>query len=308
MGRIGFYRRTGAACYDVRVKKPSFQAFLLAILVVGSLGLAACSKSGTPPEECCGDTKPVVTEPGEAPTLALLKEPADVAPFTVKDLDGKTISSADLRGKVVLVNFWATWCPPCRAEIPDLIALQEKYKANLVVIGVSEDEIPPEEVKAFATAQKMNYPVVMANPELAAIFKGVAALPTTFVIDPQGKIQQRHVGLLHADTTELETQYLSGMIKNVKVDRVEDENQALISRAAQAKEIPGVDLTKLTPAQRTMALKVLNIEKCTCGCDLTLAACRINDPNCSVSLPIAQKLVERIAKGETIELPPASTP
>lgn len=285
----------------MRVTKLSFQPLLLATVLAGLLGAAACSRTGAPPEECCGNTKPVVAEPGEAPTLALLKDPVDVTPFTVRDLDGKAISMADLKGKVVLVNFWATWCPPCRAEIPDLIALQAKYKDQLVVIGVSEDEIPPEEVKAFATGQKMNYPIVMSSPELSKIFKGVAALPTTFVIDPEGRIQQRHTGMLHPETTELETQYLSGLIKNVKVDRVEDESKALITKAAQAKEIPGVDLTKLTPGQRTTALKALNSENCTCGCELTLAACRINDPSCGVSLPIAQKLVERIAKGEKID-------
>ncbi|MFN7918389.1 MAG: TlpA disulfide reductase family protein [Vicinamibacterales bacterium] len=283
---------------------PPFRPFLLATVVAGLIAAAGCSKSGTPPEDCCGNTKPVVAEPGEAPTLALLKDPAQVQPFTVRDLDGKAISMADLKGKVVLVNFWATWCPPCRAEIPDLIALQAKYKDQLVIIGVSEDEIPPEEVKAFATGQKMNYPIVMANAELSTIFKGVAALPTTFVIDPEGRIQQRHTGMLHPETTELETQYLSGMIKNVKVDRVEDESKALITKAAQAKEIPGVDLTTLTPEQRTTALKALNSENCTCGCELTLAACRINDPSCGVSLPIAQKLVERIAKGEKIASSP----
>lgn len=282
------------------MKKPHLLPFLLATVVVSLLGAVACSKNGASPEECCGNTKPAVSEAGEAPTLALLKDPVDVTPFTVRDLDGKSISMADLKGKVVLVNFWATWCPPCRAEIPDLVALQAKYKDQLVIIGVSEDEIPPEEVKAFATGQKMNYPIVMSTPELSTIFKGVAALPTTFVIDPEGKIQQRHTGMLRPETTELETQYLSGLVKNVKVDRVEDENKALITRAAQAKEIPGVDLTKLTPAQRTTALKALNSENCTCGCELTLAACRINDPSCGVSLPIAQKLVERIAKGEQV--------
>lgn len=285
----------------MRVKKPSFATLLPAALLFVALGMAACNKNSANPEECCGDIKhPAVTEPGEAPTLALLKDPTAVPGFTVRDLDGKSISIADLRGKVVLVNFWATWCPPCRAEIPDLIALQEKYKDKLVVLGISEDEISPEEVKAFAVGQKMNYPVAMSTPELTKIFKGVAALPTTFVIDPEGNIQQRHVGMLHADTTELETQYLSGMIKNVKVERVEDESKALITAAAQAKEIPGVDLTKLTPEQRTAALKALNSENCTCGCELTLAACRINDPSCGVSLPIAQKLVERIARGEKI--------
>lgn len=241
---------------------------------------------------------PAEAPTADAPTVQLLNEPVDVTPFTVTDLDGKTISSADLKGKVVLVNFWATWCPPCRAEIPDLIALQNKYRDKLVVLGVSEDEISPEEVKTFAKNQNVNYPVVMATPELTKIFKGVAALPTTFIVDRESRIQVRHVGMLNPAQTELEAQYLAGTLTNVKVERVEDETKALITKAAQAKEIPGVDLTKLTPAQRTEALKALNSETCTCGCELTLAACRINDPSCSVSLPLAQQLVERIAKGE----------
>ena len=233
------------------------------------------------------------------PTLALLKEPMDVAPFTVKDLAGNTISFADLRGKVVLVNFWATWCPPCRAEIPDLIKLQAKYKDRLVVLGISEDEeATPAEVKKFGADQGMNYPIVMRTPELAKIFKGVSALPTTFVVDPEGKVRQRHVGMLRPETTELETRYLSGQLKNVQVDLVEDETKALLANAAQAKDIPGVDLTKMTPAQRTEAIKAMNSDNCTCGCELTIAACRINDPSCSVSLPLAQKLAEKISKGE----------
>jgi hypothetical protein len=91
----------------------------------------------------------------------------------------------------------------------------------------------------------------------------------------------------------------------VKVERVEDATKALLANAAQAKEIPGVDLTKMTPAQRTEAIKALNADDCTCGCGLTLAACRINDPECSVSLPIAKKIAEQIARGEKPE--PAAT-
>jgi len=262
-----------------------------------------CSKSAAPAAGERGDdtTAAAGTATEGTPTLALLKEPMDVAPFTVTDLDGKTVSIADLKGKVVLVNFWATWCPPCRAEIPDLVKLQEKYRDKLVVLGISEDEdASPQEVKAFGAEQKMNYPIVMLTPELSKIFKGVSALPTTFVIDPEGKIRQRHVGMLRPETTDLETRYLSGMMQNVKVDLVEDETKALLANAAQAKEIPGVDLTKMTPAQRTAAIKAMNSDNCTCGCELTIAACRINDPTCSVSLPLAQKLAERIAKGETI--------
>jgi len=283
--------------------KPYCRTLLATLALASAVLVAGCSKNGAPPAagERVDDTAGAENATEGTPTLALLKEPMDVAPFTVTDLDGKTISFADLKGKVVLVNFWATWCPPCRAEIPDLVKLQEKYRDKLVILGVSEDEdASPQEVKAFGAEQKMNYPIVMLTPELSKIFKGVAALPTTFVIDPEGRIRQRHVGMLRPETTELETRYLSGMMQNVKVDLVEDETKALLANAAQAKEIPGVDLTKMTPAQRTTAIKAMNSENCTCGCELTIAACRINDPTCSVSLPLAQKMAERIAKGETI--------
>jgi thiol-disulfide isomerase/thioredoxin len=274
------------------VKKPYRRPWRQVLVLAAVIGVAGCSKGGTSTE------RNVATTSQEPPVLQLLKEPVDLAAFTVNDLDGKPISSSDLKGKTVLVNFWATWCPPCRAEIPDLIKLQEKYRDKLVILGISEDEVSPQEVKAFAVAQKMNYPIAMTTPELTKIFTGVAALPTTFIIDADGRMQMRHVGMLNPETTELEAQYFTGALTNVKVERVEDETKAMIANAAQATEIPGVDLTKMTPERRTEALKALNAENCTCGCALTLAACRINDPTCGVSLPIAQKLAERIGKGE----------
>jgi thiol-disulfide isomerase/thioredoxin len=229
--------------------------------------------------------------------VKLLKDAAPLADFTITDLDGRQISSASLRGKVVLVNFWATWCPPCRAEIPDLIALQQKYRDQVVVIGISEDESPVDTVRAFAREQKINYPIAMTTPELAKIFRGVAALPTTFVIDRDGKLAQRHVGLLNAQETDLEAQVLTGLNKNARIERVDDPAKVRLENAAQATSIPGVDLTKLTAAQRTEAIKALNADDCTCGCGLTLAECRINDPDCSISLPIARKLVaEMVAR------------
>ena len=205
------------------MKKPYFRPLLGTFALVGLLCVAGCSKASAPPE--VATETPAANE--ATATLALLKDPLDVPGFTVTDLDGKTVSFSDLKGKVVLVNFWATWCPPCRAEIPDLVALQDKYRDKLVVLGISEDEdATPQAVKAFGVEQKMNYPIIMKTPELAKIFKGVSALPTTFVIDPEGKIRQRHVGMLRAQTTELETQYLSGALKNVKIDLVEDETKA----------------------------------------------------------------------------------
>jgi cytochrome c biogenesis protein CcmG/thiol:disulfide interchange protein DsbE len=262
---------------------------VLAVLTALAALVGACSKG----------PKSETTLPGasgkDGPVVSLLREAVPVPSFTVTDLNGKTISSADLRGKVVFVNFWATWCPPCRAEIPDLIKLQDKYRDSVVVLGISEDEAPAESVKAFVAQQKMNYPVVMTTPELAKIFKGVVALPTTFVIDRDGNLAQRHVGLLNAGETELEAQVLTGLNTNVRVERVDDPVKAKLENAAQAKEIPGVDLTKLTPEKRTAAIQALNADDCTCGCGLTLAACRINDPECNISLPIAREVAKKFA-------------
>jgi thiol-disulfide isomerase/thioredoxin len=277
-------RRLGLLRWHVR-NLQLFAALLLCTSVAG------CSRGSRP--AASGGSQPSA----DAPVVKLLKDPATVPPFTVVDLNGRTVSSADLKGKVVLVNFWATWCPPCRAEIPDLVKLQQKYKDTVVVLGISEDEIPPAEVKAFAANMNMNYPVAMSTPELKKIFRGISALPTTFVIDREGKLVQKHVGLLSAPDTELEAQVLSGMRVDARVEHVDDEDRVRLTKAAQATEIPGVDLTKMTPAKRTEAIKAMNAEDCTCGCALTLAECRINDPSCGVSLPLARTLAEKIAKG-----------
>lgn len=103
-------------------------------------------------------------------------------------VDGKTVQLSDFKGKVVVLNFWATWCPPCRKEIPDLIALQKKYGNDLVVVGVSLDENGPAAVKSFVAKSGINYPVVMGDQGTASAYGGIKAIPTTFVIDRAGKI------------------------------------------------------------------------------------------------------------------------
>jgi len=228
-------------------------------------------------------------------TLQFLSAPAPMPDITMKTIDGKTISSSTWRGKVTIVNFWATWCPPCRAEIPDLIALQEKYRDQVQIIGISEDEDPPEAVRAFAEQHHINYPIVMKTEAIGKVFSGIYALPTSYMVDRDLKIAVKHVGMLNADATEEESRVLAGMASEAKVEYVEDSNKQLIKNAAQAKEIPGIDLAKLTPAQRTEALRRMNSETCTCGCTLTVAACRINDPSCSISLPIARKIADEAA-------------
>jgi thiol-disulfide isomerase/thioredoxin len=231
---------------------------------------------------------------GDKLTIRFFRDPSPVPAVVMHDIEGKSLSPDDLRGKVVLVNFWATWCPPCRAEIPDLVALQARYGDRLQIIGVSQDEGSVEVVKRFAAEQHMNYPIVMMTPELEKAFPGIAALPTSFLVDRGGRIVQRHVGMLNAMVTEQETRSLAGLPVNASIEEVDRAQPAKLENA-QATQIPGVDLTKLSPALRTAALQKLNTEACTCGCDNTVAKCRIDDPKCATSLPIAQRIVAEIA-------------
>jgi thiol-disulfide isomerase/thioredoxin len=232
---------------------------------------------------------------GEKVTLRFFRDPRPAPAFTLRALDGREVSPASLRGKVVIVNFWATWCGPCRAEIPDLVALQDKYKDTLQVIGISEDEAPVDVVKRFAEDHKVNYPVAMMTPEIEKLFPGISALPTSYILDRESRIVQKHVGMLTARTTENEARHLAGLPVNATVEEVDQTQGLQIVNGAQALTIPGVDLASLPVAKRTEALQKLNSQPCTCGCDLTLARCRVDDPSCSVSLPLAQQIVKQIA-------------
>lgn len=106
------------------------------------------------------------------------------------------------RGKVVLLNFWATWCPPCQAEIPDLIRLHKEFADRLVVIGVSLDRGPNarELVQDFYKKFNMNYPVIMGTDQMVMRYGGVSAIPTSFVINKEGRIVEKIVGLRNYST------------------------------------------------------------------------------------------------------------
>lgn len=138
-----------------------------------------------------------------APISANSAEPAAAPVWQLSDLSGNTVKSEHFKGKVVILDFWATWCPPCRAEIPGFIDLHRRYAdKGIVIVGVSLDQQGPAIVKPFVEKFGMKYPVVMGDSAIAEAFGGVEALPTTFIIDRAGNIVRTHVGYTDRKTFE----------------------------------------------------------------------------------------------------------
>ncbi len=114
--------------------------------------------------------------------------------FTLKDLSGKNVSLSDYKGKVIVLDFWATWCGPCRMEIPSFIELQNTYKDDIVIVGVSLDQGGPAAVEPFAEKNGINYPILYGNGNVTNAYGGIRGIPTTFIIDQNFKIQRKYVG------------------------------------------------------------------------------------------------------------------
>ena len=117
--------------------------------------------------------------------------------FALKDLQGNLVDLASYKGKVLFLNFWATWCPPCRAEIPGFIEAYKTYKdKGLEILGISFDRKSPENLLAIVNNIHINYPVALATPKIVEDYEPGDAIPATIIIDRAGKIRQRHIGLL----------------------------------------------------------------------------------------------------------------
>jgi thiol-disulfide isomerase/thioredoxin len=246
--------------------------------------------------------QPQQPQPEQA-VIRFVRDPDPAPDLKAKDLNGNDLNLEAYKGKVVLLNFWATWCGPCRAEIPSLIRIQEAYKDRLQIIGMDVDDDDPEQLRAFVKNQGINYPVATTSIPVRLAYGGIAALPTMFVINQDSKVVQKHVGLFNPALYEIEARALLNIPVPATVETFEDTGEVFLKHADRATMLPGVDTSKLTAEQRMAALHKLNAESCDCGCKYTLAQCRVNDPVCAISKQRAAVIVK-----EAANLPPKDAP
>ena len=176
--------------------KPNFWLVIAALVgaAVAFVAFAVFDDGESPPPPEIGD---VTAERRTFVPAEEQSEPSPAPDFSLETLDGDTFHLSDYAGEVVVLNFWATWCAPCRIEIPDLIDLQEDLgDEGIQVVGISIDHDGREIVQEFADEVGFNYPILLDEGEVADKFGGVYALPTTIIIGPDGMIQRRISGLV----------------------------------------------------------------------------------------------------------------
>lgn len=145
----------------------------------------------------------------EAPKIKAVGDRKAAPPFSLKDAEGKTVKLSDYKGKVVLLNFWATFCGPCKIEIPWFIEFEQKYKdRGFAVLGIAMDEEGWEIVRPYIKEENVNYRILMGDEPTSQMYGGVENLPTTFVLDADGKIVSTHVGLVSKSVYENEIEQL----------------------------------------------------------------------------------------------------
>ncbi|MGC2152128.1 MAG: TlpA disulfide reductase family protein, partial [Terriglobales bacterium] len=198
----------------------------------------------------------------QQPVIRFVRDPDPAPDLKVKDLDGKELTLQAYKGKVVLLNFWATWCGPCRAEISGLIRIQEAYKDRVQIIGMDVDDDDADRLRAFVKAKGINYPVAMTPVAVRLAYGGISALPTLFVINPEGKMVQKHVGLFDPALYEIEARALLNLPVPARIETFEDTGEVSLKHADRATLLPGIDTSKLTEEQRMAALHKLNAEAC----------------------------------------------
>ena len=185
----------------------SFSLSTLLLAVTVGCGDATETKNKATATTKVSTEKSAVSKPA-VDTSALQAAPA----WSLMNLEGKPVSSESLKGKVLIVDFWATWCGPCRASIPHLVELQKTYKAKgFEVVGVSLDQQGPAKVQSFVTQYEIPYTIVMGNQKVVDSFGGVRGIPTAFIISQDGKIYRKIVGLVGKEQYEKDVKALLGV-------------------------------------------------------------------------------------------------
>ena len=217
--------------------------------------------------------------------------------FSLTDVFGHKLNLADYRGKVVLLDFWATWCGPCRMEIPGFVRLQSQYGSQgFQIIGISMDD-SASPVLPFYKQFGMNYPVAMGDAQLAALYGGIIGLPTTFLIGRDGRIYDKVPGAVDEErfVVEIKTLLASPETASAANFRPAGESAAIdVETPAEASsEVPGIDLTKFDASARAQYKKLLSAQNCDCGCKRTVLECRMTDPSCSESRDLAKGALKK---------------
>jgi cytochrome c biogenesis protein CcmG/thiol:disulfide interchange protein DsbE len=179
-------------------------------LLAGFLLLAGCSQSKAPvSDQVAFEKAQEQASEGESAALKPLDKRQSAPRFELKDANGAKVTIEEYKGKVVLLNFWATWCVPCKAEIPWFQEFDKKYKdQGFAVLGVSLDEEGWGAVKPYVDERKISYRMVVGTEEVSQLYGGIDSLPTTFMIDKDGKIAAIHTGLVSKATYQKQLESL----------------------------------------------------------------------------------------------------